>query len=153
MERNRRKPPLPPLIWQQSVPTCLDVWNRASEVRIGRFLQREGISLMRLRYVALLCAMTPLQPAIAQETGLSDMHEQRRERGKTCMTSHFHSGSGTGATKEAARAAAIRSWSDFTNFEYGPRWARFSNAASPTVSYTRESSGWSAAVEARPCRR
>jgi hypothetical protein len=40
----------------------------------------------------------------------------------------------------------------FTNFEYGTVWARFSRAASQTTRYTKAESGWSASVEARPCR-
>lgn len=69
------------------------------------------------------------------------------------MSNHAHSGSGTGTTKAAARASAIRSWADFTNFEYGRRWASFSAAAGPQTRYTKEASGWSAAVDARPCKR
>ena len=91
--------------------------------------------------------------AIAQETGMAGMHEQRREGGKTCMSSHVHTGSGSGPTKDAARQAAIRSWIDFTAFEYGNAWASFANAAAATTRYTKEESGWSATVDARPCRR
>ena len=62
------------------------------------------------------------------------------------------SGSGEGRTKAAARSAAIRSWVDFTNFEYGSAWARFSAAASSTTRYTKADNGWSADIDARPCR-
>ncbi len=108
-----------------------------------------------VRWTPVLPAILLMQPcaAMAHETGLAGMHEHRREKGKLCMSSHVHTGSGTGATKEAARKAAIRSWIDFTDFEYGSRWASFANAAGATTRYTKEVSGWSATVDARPCRR
>jgi hypothetical protein len=89
---------------------------------------------------------------LADDTGLAYSHDLRKEHGRLCMADHWHSGSGEGGTKAAARAAAIRSWADFTNFEYGTVWARFSLAASPTTRYTKAASGWSADVDARPCR-
>jgi hypothetical protein len=55
-------------------------------------------------------------------------------------------------THEGRRAAAIRSWADFTNFEYGTAWARFSAAAGSSTRYTKAERGWSADIEARPCR-
>jgi len=90
--------------------------------------------------------------AVADDTGLAYSHTLRKEGGRTCMADHFHSGSGEGHTKDAARASAVRSWIEFTNFEYGTVWARFGLAASPSAHYTKEASGWSAVVEARPCK-
>lgn len=103
---------------------------------------------------AALCASLALTipPAYAQDSGLASMHTLRKEGGKLCMADHFHAGSGDGATKAKARIAAIRSWADFTDFEYGPAWARFSRAASVTTRYTKAENGWTATVEARPCR-
>jgi hypothetical protein len=72
--------------------------------------------------------------------------------GRTCFADHYHTGAGAGATKEAARQLAIRSWADFVDFEYGSAWARFSLAASARTNYTKEASGWSAVIEARPCK-
>ncbi|MDX2307948.1 MAG: hypothetical protein NW216_06910 [Hyphomicrobium sp.] len=115
--------------------------------------------LRTLRALTLAAAATTVSmgtlsaSANAQDGGLAGMHDQRRERGRLCMSDHFHSGSGVGKTKEAAKAAAIRSWADFTAFEYGNRWASFSIAGSKGISYTKENAGWSATVEARPCRR
>ena len=61
-------------------------------------------------------------PAMAQE--MADIHEQRHERGVICFTDHFHYGSSAGASsKRGAEIAAIKSWSDFVDFEYGPAWA------------------------------
>ena len=90
--------------------------------------------------------------AFADDTGLAYSHDLRKEGGRLCMSDHYHSGSGEGRTKTAARSAAIRSWADFTNFEYGSAWARFSAAASSSTHYTKAEQGWSADIEARPCR-
>jgi len=90
--------------------------------------------------------------AIADDTGFAYSHNLRKEGGRLCMSDHYHQGSGEGRTKPAARAAAIRSWADFTNFEYGTAWARFSVAKSATTRYTKSDKGWSADVDARPCR-
>jgi hypothetical protein len=90
--------------------------------------------------------------AFADDTGLAYSHDLRKEGGRLCMSDHYHQGSGEGRTKAAARSAAIRSWADFTNFEYGSAWARFSAAASSTTRYTKADNGWSADIDARPCR-
>jgi len=99
--------------------------------------------------------LTPLvfcSGAWADDTGFAYSHTLRKEGGRLCMADHFHSGSGAGRTKAAAQAAAARSWADFTNFEYGSAWARWSLASGKAVRYTKEASGWSADVDARPCR-
>lgn len=97
-------------------------------------------------------ALVTTTAAYADDTGLAYAHDLRKEGGRLCMSDHYHSGAGEGRTKGAAQKAAIRSWMDFTNFEYGTVWARFSRAASKTTRYTKESNGWSASVEGRPCR-
>ncbi len=98
-------------------------------------------------------SLTSARHASAEDTGLAIEHDVDRANGRLCMTNHGHSGSGPGATKPAARAAAIASWIDFTNFEYGRLWASFSASAGQSTRYTKEASGWSATVDARPCRR
>lgn len=110
---------------------------------------------MRFRLLALVMAAVsaPLAASAQEVSGLAAMHDMRREKGKLCMSDHWHSGSGVGATKDAAQKAAIRSWIDFTDLEYGARWASFGNAAGKRVSHSKESSGWSASVEGRPCYR
>lgn len=91
--------------------------------------------------------------AQADDTGFASAHDLRKENGKLCMSDHAHAGYGTGATKPAARSAAIRAWADFTNMEYGSSWASYSASGSQTTKYVKESSGWGANVEGRPCRR
>jgi len=109
---------------------------------------------MRRALFAGLAAVAVSVPhtAFADDTGFAYAHSLRKEGGRSCMTDHFHSGSGSGRTKAAAQQAAVRSWANFTAFEYGSDWARWGAARSKSVRYTKESSGWSADVDARPCR-
>jgi hypothetical protein len=109
--------------------------------------------MQRISYLlAGLCLLAAQTAVLADDTGLASMHDLRREGGRLCMVDHYHSGSGEGSSRAAARAAAIRSWSSFTNFEYGTVWAHFARAASQSVRYGKTSGGWSADVDARPCR-
>ena len=92
-------------------------------------------------------------PAVAQE--VADIHDQRRERGVICFTDHFHYGSSSGlATKRAAEVAAIRSWADFVDFEYGGAWTSWAKSGSKSVKCSRAGAGgpWSCDVSSRPCR-
>ncbi|HXF55225.1 MAG TPA: hypothetical protein VNK52_13990 [Hyphomicrobiaceae bacterium] len=93
-------------------------------------------------------------PAVlAQETGLSDIHAQRIEGGRVCMSEHFHYGSSTGQpSRKAAEAAAIASWVGFTAWEYGDPWGNYRIAASRAMKCTQSGSTWSCETEARPCR-
>ena len=106
------------------------------------------------RLLRLLPALADsvLAPSIADDNGLASSHTLRKEGGKTCFADHLHSGSGDGATKEAARAVAAREWSSFVDFEYGSDWARFSKAAAITTRYTKAEKGWTAWIEGRPCK-
>ncbi len=94
-------------------------------------------------------------PAQADDSGLaSALHDLTRERGKICMVSHFHSGtSADQKTKRAARKAAIKSWEEFTDWEYGSDWAKFSRAQSRGQLCDKTGKTWTCSVEARPCRR
>lgn len=103
--------------------------------------------------LAGLFSLAALAPVLADDTGLAYSHDLRKEQGKLCMSDHWHSGSGDGRTKSAAQAAAIRSWAGFTNFEYGTVWARYSLAAGKSVRYVKADNGWTAYIDARPCRR
>lgn len=63
--------------------------------------------------------------ARADDTGFASSHTLRKERGYNCMADHFHTGSD---------------------------WARYGRAGSAAVHYTKSADGWSASIEARPCR-
>lgn len=111
---------------------------------------------MRFGTIFILAAgavLASTASAWADDTGLAYSHTLRKEGGRMCMVDHFHSGSGEGRSKATARKAAMRSWASFTNFEYGTVWARWSLAKNKSTRYTKEAVGWSATVEARPCRR
>jgi hypothetical protein len=90
--------------------------------------------------------------AHAEESGLAGMHEWVRVGGKTCMADHYHDGSGTGRTKSAAQRAAIGAWADFTAWEYGNAWGRYSLAVSKSMSCSGGRGNWSCSTSARPCR-
>jgi hypothetical protein len=94
-------------------------------------------------------------PALADDTGVAVIHDQRREHGRTCFTDHYHYGSSQGlSSKKAAFRAGIKSWADFTDFEYGSDWAHWSRAASKSVKCSEAGphGSWSCDISARPCR-
>ncbi len=111
---------------------------------------------MRIVLIIATLAVIPVgfaTEAAADETGLAGMHTWRKERGITCFADHFHTGTGEGRTKPAARKAAIKAWEEFTAWEYGTDWAYFRYAGGKGVNYTKAANGWSASVDARPCNR
>jgi hypothetical protein len=69
------------------------------------------------------------------------------------MADHYHDGSGTGSTRAAAQRAAIRSWIDFTAWEYGSRWGSYAAAVSKSMSCSGGGGNWTCSTSARPCRR
>jgi hypothetical protein len=92
-------------------------------------------------------------PAAAQE--VADIHDQRRERGVICFTDHYHYGSSSSQpSKRAAEIAAIKSWADFVDFEYGGAWTSWKRSGSKSVKCSRTTaSTWGCDVSSRPCRR
>jgi hypothetical protein len=109
--------------------------------------------MKRRAAVFAIAILTSAGLAQADDTGFASSHDLAKENGRLCMSNHAHTGSGEGATKAQARSGAVRSWIEFTNFEYGSDWASFAVAAGPATRYTKEASGWSATVDARPCKR
>ena len=93
--------------------------------------------------------------AKADDSGLASIHDWKTEPGRrVCMSDHFHDGSGTGATRKEAEAAARSSWVSFTIFEYGTDWGSYALAASQKMECGNASGQtWSCAASARPCRR
>jgi len=104
---------------------------------------------------AAITFLLPLASGVAlgQDTGLASLHDWVRIGGKTCMADHFHDGSGSGATRGIAQAAAVRAWQDFTAWEYGGRWGSYGNAISRSVRCSGVRGNVSCSVSARPCRR
>lgn len=111
------------------------------------------ISFTARSICATFLIMASTAVARADDTGLAQsLHDLGRQGGRLCMLSHSHSGSGEGPTKKAAMAAAVRSWFEYTAWEYGTDWARWGKSAGKSVGYTKTQSGWSATVESRPCK-
>jgi hypothetical protein len=86
------------------------------------------------------------------ETGVAEIHSWVKVGRKTCMLDHFHDGSGTGRTRAQAEKAAITAWVEFTAWEYGSPWGRYSIAVSKSMNCSQASGAWSCHVQARPCR-
>lgn len=100
---------------------------------------------------AAVCGLS--WPASAQETGLDSLHAQVRVRGKICMVDHFHSGSSNGQrSRKLAEQEAIRTWVDFTAWEYGDNWGSWRMAETRRVSCNQNAGGWACTLEARPCK-
>lgn len=109
---------------------------------------------MRFAALGALCVCLAQPTSVsADDTGMASMHDWQKVGRKTCMKEHYHTGSGEGRTKRDARRAAVVDWENFTAFEYGSDWARFKSAASRGIRYEKGPKGWTASVEARPCRR
>jgi hypothetical protein len=111
-------------------------------------MKRLGVSGLVLASGVLL-AMAGI--AEAEETGVAGIHSWVKVGRKTCMLDHFHYGNGSGATRPQAQREAVQAWADFTAWEYGSVWGRYSIAASKKMTCS-QSESWKCDVEARPCR-
>jgi hypothetical protein len=119
--------------------------------RAGHATMMKGIPCIGLMTVIALVGMG--SPGFADETGLADIHTLVRVGHKICMADHFHNGTGTGASRKEALAAAISDWASFTTLEYGTSWGQFGLAASKGMACSKASQEWNCNIEARPCRR
>lgn len=100
---------------------------------------------------AAVVMLGTLAPVSAQ--GLSELHSKVIVGKKICFADHYHSGSSNGqSSREAAEKAAIRSWVDFTSWEYGRQWGDFWTAVGRRIKCGGSGNNWSCDVEARPCR-
>ena len=90
----------------------------------------------------------------ADETGLATaLHEVKKEKGRVCMVTHYHSGNGTARnSKRQAIKVAIKNWEEFTTWEYGSDWGKFRRARSRGQSCNKSGNSWNCSVRARPCR-
>jgi hypothetical protein len=101
---------------------------------------------------ALAASLAQGAPVQASETGVAGIHSWVRVGGKTCLLDHYHDGSGSGASKAAAQASAIRSWADFTAWEYGSSWGRYGLAVGKSMNCSGGGGSWSCNTSARACR-
>ena len=89
--------------------------------------------------------------AVASSCNALTFHDERREGGVCCFTEHTHSAVGAGENSRAkALTEAVKAWEDFTWFEYGSPYERWSIAHSKSVSCTT-GAGWTCTVVARAC--
>jgi hypothetical protein len=111
-------------------------------------------SLVLASATALMLALVMMSDgaALADETGVAGMHDWVKVGRKTCMADHFHDGSGSGATRRQAEAAAISAWSSFTAWEYGTSWGRYSIAVNKTMRCSGGARNYTCSISARPCR-
>jgi hypothetical protein len=111
-------------------------------------------ALLSFAVAAAVCGSFGLTaaPVEAGETGMASMHTWVKVGRKTCMADHEHAGSGTGSNKKLAELQAIRSWSGFTDLEYGSAWANFNNAVGKTMRCEATMGGVQCDVLARACR-
>jgi hypothetical protein len=87
------------------------------------------------------------------ESGFAAMHDMRREGRRVCFSDHYHYGTSFGKpTRRAAEAAAVQSWADFVDFEYGGTWNNFTKASGKGMSCGQSSTGWGCDLSARPCK-
>ena len=102
--------------------------------------------------IVCILSVAGASQVLADDTGMASTHSWRNEGNKTCFLEHSHAGDGEGRTKRAAKKAAIRVWREFTAWEYGTDWASYRRASRKLVTYTKSANGWSARIEAWPCR-
>jgi hypothetical protein len=104
--------------------------------------------------VALVCvlALAPAGAVQAEETGVAGIHTWVKVGRKTCLADHFHDGTGAGRTRAKAQAEAIQAWTDFTAWEYGGTWGRYSLAVGKSMSCSQSGGSWTCNTQARACR-
>ena len=92
--------------------------------------------------------------AQASETGFVNMHNLARYGSYLCTVTHEHTGLGkVKRNKRLALRSAIRSWSEFTAWEYGSTWGKWRYARGKSVFCDGNKGQISCSVIARPCKR
>jgi hypothetical protein len=109
--------------------------------------------VLKYGLIAVVCALPALldtSPAHAISWG------EKGSNGKVCRVlfgPHNHHGRGSGATRSAAKAAAIKRWTGFTSWEYGKAWGNLALAQKKSMScWKARRGGWRCKVSAQPCK-
>lgn len=85
--------------------------------------------------------------------GVAALHGVIRVGKKVCFDEHYHYGSSSGmATKAAAQKAAVASWYQLVNLEYGDAWSSFRKSYKQKMTCSQSGGGWGCDVESIPCR-
>lgn len=104
--------------------------------------------------VSVIISCSIVYQVQADDSGLAGaLHDLGKEKGKICMVDHFHNGTSFDQkSKRKALKEAIKSWEEFTAWEYGSDWGKFRRARSRGQRCNKSEKTWSCSVEARPCR-
>ncbi len=112
--------------------------------------------LLAASSLAALACFSTFSPVLAKDNGIAyALHAVRAEKGRICMTGHFHHGKSQGAfaSRKQALKSAVHHWTSFTALEYGSDWGSFKKASQQGIDCEKASrSTWTCAVKARPCR-
>lgn len=116
-----------------------------------------GQTLMQTRRfipATLIAVIAFAVPAMADDTGVAQaLHAMGRVGNKLCLLDHSHAGTSSGhPTEKAARAAAVKSWAEFTAWEYGTDWANIRKANRARIRCSQSSGGWGCDLDAYPCK-
>lgn len=130
---------------------------RAAQLWQSSFDSTSGADLMQAPYLipaTLFTVIAFAAPAIADDTGVAQsLHSMGRVGNRLCLLEHSHAGSSSGhPTEKAARAAAVKSWAEFTAWEYGTDWANIRKANRAQIRCSQSSSGWGCDLDAYPCK-
>ncbi|NOT72114.1 MAG: hypothetical protein HOP09_12830 [Hyphomicrobium sp.] len=87
-------------------------------------------------------------------SGAAVIHDIVRIGGRVCFDRHVHYGSSMGQSNvKAAQAAAVSSWYELVQLEYGSQWSSYQLAAGKDVKCSQSGAGWGCEVHATPCSR
>ena len=110
--------------------------------------------------IALVASLMTAGAALdaSRASGLAGLHEHVAVGNKICMGDHFHYGHTAGwKTRVLAEQSAARSWSWFTELEYGGAWADYRQAEQASMDCSESDDGrggtvWSCKSKGIPCR-
>ncbi|HMN37295.1 MAG TPA: hypothetical protein PKD49_06235 [Hyphomicrobium sp.] len=87
-------------------------------------------------------------------SGGAAIHDIARYGGRYCFADHVHYGASTDQpTKAKAKSAAIQSWFELVDLEYGAQWSSYAVSAKKDLSCTQSGTSWGCEVRAIPCSR
>ncbi|MEQ1671389.1 MAG: hypothetical protein ABL893_11065, partial [Hyphomicrobium sp.] len=87
-------------------------------------------------------------------SGAAAMHDIVRIGGRICFDGHVHYGSSMGQPNlRAAQSAAVGSWYQLVQFEYGDQWSSYQLSAGKDVKCSQSGAGWGCEIHATPCSR
>jgi hypothetical protein len=85
-------------------------------------------------------------------TGVAAIHDLRKVGNRYCFDGHFHYGASSGKPNvKVAQAAAIDSWFQLVDLEYGAQWSNYSHATAKEMKCAPDGAAWGCEVHAIPC--